>query len=145
VAGPVPSSVDRQSTEAAARRLEIEAPGYLAKVRDAVARLGWRPLADGDARGALLEVEDLSSMDLDVPTLSRHRSLRVLKWGVKRLVGWYLRYLGQQVTALGQATARLGGALVEQTERLEGSNARLEEAVTELRSRVERLEEGPPR
>jgi hypothetical protein len=128
--------------EAAAARLEREAPGYLERVRRATMRLAARPGTLGDPRIALDALGEVTTVNVDVPTASRRRPVRVIKVVIRRLLGWYLRYLGDQVTVLGQAVARLGAALVERTEQLGDETAKLQRDVNGLAERVERLERG---
>jgi hypothetical protein len=133
---------------AAARASAPTAPDYLDRIRRATARLAVRDGPPDDARMALLAVVDHTHIDVDVPTGSRRRGARLFKLSVKRLTGWYLRYLGQQVTLLGQAIVRFGTALTERTERLEEVARSLQDEVGSLKSRVDRLEgldREPPR
>ena len=126
----------------AAARLEREAPGYLELVRRVATRLAARPGTLGDPRIALDALGAVTTVDVDVPTASRRRGVRLVKVMIRRLIGWYLRYLGDQVTVLGQATSRLGAALVERTEQLGDETARLQRDVRVLAERVDRLERG---
>ena len=125
---------------AAGTRLEQIAPGYLERVRNAASSLGVRNVEASDLRAALLDVEDLSEVDIDIPIVARRAPVRALKAAVKRLVGWYLSYLAKQVTAFGQAVTHLGTALSDRTEALEGSTRELRAQVVELAERVDRLE-----
>jgi hypothetical protein len=124
----------------AARGIAPTAPAYIDQIRRATGRLAVQDAASDDARVALLAVVDHTHIDVDVPTGSRRRGARLVKLSVKRLTGWYLRYLGQQVTLLGQAIVRFGTALTERTERLEEVTQSLRDDVGSLTSRVERLE-----
>jgi hypothetical protein len=128
---------DRRSAE---QRLDAIAPGYLAHVRGAAARLAHRDGAFVDVETALAEVRDLVSFDLDVPTGSRRRVVRLVKTAVKRLGGWYLLYLAQQISAFGDAVARFGQVLVERTDQVEERALGVARDVERLRQRVERLE-----
>lgn len=123
-----------------AERLERTAPGYLERIRRATAALAVRQGADGDARAALADVEDAATVDIDAPTASARPAGRVAKDMTKRLVGWYVGYVGRQVSVLGHATARLGALLLERTEALEAATDRLGAEVERLAARVERLE-----
>jgi hypothetical protein len=123
-----------------ARVTGANAEPYLSNIRRATSRFAVQDAAPDDVRLALLAVEDHTNIDVDVPTGSRMRGARLVKLSVKRLTGWYVRYLGQQVTLMGQATVRLGAALVQHTERLEESSRLLTEEVRSLAARVELLE-----
>src|SRR5580700_9598717 len=130
-----------QRLEAAAARLATIAPGFLERVREAAGRLGLRDVDSTDARAALLAVEDLAVIDLDVPTGSRLPVVPIVKKAVKRLVGWYLFYFGRQLSAFGQAVTHLGGILIDRTERLEATTGALQADVTRLSDRVTALED----
>jgi hypothetical protein len=86
------------------------------------------------------DLDDLAVIDADVPTISNRKTVRLIKQLVKPLIGWYLRYVTQQVTVLGQGTARLGSALAAQGSRLEDATSGLAEEVARLRAKVEGLE-----
>lgn len=117
------------------------APGYLGNVREAASRLGVRDTST-DTRAAVVAVEELSLIDLDVPTGSRIPVARYAKRAIKKLVSWYLGYFGRQITAFGQAVANLGLMLVDRTERIEGEGKALASRVDQLAARVEALERG---
>jgi hypothetical protein len=131
---------------AAAAELERQAPGYLERVRTATTRLAARPGAQGDPRVALEGLAEVTTIDVDVPTMSQRRSVHVLKVAIRRLLGWYLRYVGGQVTVMGQAVNRLGVTLVERTEQLGDDTVVLQRELRSLGQRVSRLEgEAEPR
>ncbi|MCU4185562.1 hypothetical protein K6U06_14430 [Acidiferrimicrobium sp. IK] len=113
---------------------------YVAEVRAAMDRLSARTTDSGEAEAALALVEHAAAVDVDAPVASVAPAARYLKVGVKRLAGWYLRYLGEQVADLGKATAELGVALIERTDRLEGTSAATIAELAALRARVEDLE-----
>jgi hypothetical protein len=117
---------------------------YVERARRAATRLSVRSPSDPDVRLALVDVQDAAAVDVDVPTTSADPRAHMVKQATKRLVGWYFRYVGQQVTVLGNATARLGELLVERTEGLQTSLQRLEKDLSELAARVERLERDRP-
>jgi hypothetical protein len=127
----------------AARAQDGQHEPYLARIRRATARLGPYNVAPDDLRGALLAVEDHARIDLNVPTSSSRKTAAMSKVAVKRLIGWYLRYVGDQTTLLGHAMVRLGSGLVEHTERLEETTGTLAADVAALSARVDRLEQGP--
>jgi hypothetical protein len=134
---PTPTAADLRAAE---RRLEGIAPGYLAKVRLAAARTGRHHGDSGDVEAVLAEVAMVATVDVDVPTLSRRRSVSVLKRVVKTLIGWYLRYLGDQVSALGASVSSLGTALSERSDRLEADTLATALELQRLRRRVDDLE-----
>jgi hypothetical protein len=125
----------------AAQRLEVISPGYLGRVRRASTRLRVRDPEANDVRAALDAVDDFAIVDLDVPTASRFPLAGMVKWGVKRLVGWYLGYFGRQISAFGQAVANLGVILVEDNEAQDRRTAALRAEVARLSDRVARLEQ----
>jgi len=129
--------------------------GYLNQVRGEVARLRRRSNGNGNILGEphqldvadgdtvidiVADLDDMAVIDADVPTISRRRAGRLVKRLVKSLIGWYLRYLAQQVTVLGQTTARLGSALALRADRIEDATTGLGEDLARLRDRVDRLE-----
>ena len=85
-------------------------------------------------------------IDLEVPVASRSLPQRLVKQIVRKLIGWYVRFLGHQVGILGQATARLGLSVAERLDRMETEHtaertamaaeiARLSDRVAELEAR----------
>jgi hypothetical protein len=132
----------RVATEEA--RLAAVAPGYLSRVREAARRLAIRHDDGTDIRAALSAIDYLAVIDLDAPTASRIPFARLVKAAVKRLVAWYLRYFGRQLTAFGQAVANLGGILVERTEHLDEETESLKGDLAALARRVDRLEKADP-
>jgi hypothetical protein len=127
------------SRPAAAERLEVMAPGYLAKVRRAAGRLSVRSQVSGDLEGLLEDVAEQAHIDVEVPTASRRRAVRLLKVAVKHLIGWYLRYLAQQVTVLGDSVSRLGRELAARADTIEARTESVGETVTALVEDVEGL------
>jgi hypothetical protein len=128
----------------ASARLEATAPGYLQQVRRAAARLSVRQAGSADLHAALAELDDAACLDLDPPTASTTAQVRVAKDVTKRLVGWYVRYVGDQVAVLGTTTGRLGRLLADRIEGLEADTRRLETEIARLAARVERLERDGP-
>jgi hypothetical protein len=121
-------------------RLDRDTTTYLDRVRRAVARRAVSASPPDEVQAALVVVEGSAYIDVDVPTTSRRRALVLVKVTVKRLTGWYLGYVGRQVSLFGQAVARLGSVLVERTQRLEQNMTAIGEKVDRLEARVERLE-----
>ena len=131
--------VRAEVSELAARH-ERSDPDLLRRVRDAIAPFARTGSAALDARRALAEVRFRARIDVDVPTASRRRRETWLKSAVKRLVRWYLSYLGDQVSVLGAAITRLGEAIVQRTEATEQATQRLSSRVDGLEERVAGLE-----
>lgn len=128
-------------TAEAARTRSDEQRAYLDRVRAALARLSTPDIRPGDVRAALAVVESRAGIDPDPPTLSRRFTARLARHAFRRLTGWDLRYLGAQVTVLGYAIVGFGTAVVERTERLEATTGRVDDDVTALAARLERLEQ----
>jgi hypothetical protein len=135
---------------AEAERLAAE-PGfpaaYLAHVRTAVARLAVTEGGRDDVRSAALLLEQEAVIDVEVPVASRTLPQRLVKQLVRKLVGWYVRFLGHQVGVLGQATARLGLAVAERLDRMEAEQgaerAVMAAEIAALQARVAELEARP--
>lgn len=125
---------------AAAAKAEQLAPGYVDRVRLAAARLAAGPDRRGDLRASLATVEEAARVDLDAPTLSRLAAGRGLKEAVKRLTRWYLRYVGDQVTAFGQAVATFGREVADRTDELADQQAATAAKLAALEARVGQLE-----
>jgi hypothetical protein len=142
--GVAPAGTSAPHEAAAEARLAALAPGYLEQVRTAARRLSLNPSSTSDARAALEAVDEFAIIDLDVPTMSRKPIGRFAKKAVKRLISWYLRYLGAQISALGQSVAHLGTCLLDRTERLEEQAAGLRADVERLKTRIDQMERGGP-
>ena len=78
-------------------------------------------------------MERQATIDLQVPTASRVPGVSLVKRSLKKLMIWYLRFLGHQISAFGQATARFGVTVANRVDALDAD-------VAELRTRVEALE-----
>ncbi len=135
---PSPRDAVVQDIESAARA--VRGDGELDRIRAATARLGATDIDPDDPRAALALLESQVEVDVDVPTASRMVGVAFVKRAIKRLVGWYLGYIGHQVTLAGQAMVRLGTTLVDRTESLERSVAANSRAIEELDARLARLE-----
>ena len=70
-----------------------------------------------------------------------------LKLVIRKLIGWYVRFLGQQVSLLGQAAARLGLMVADRLDQFEAEQgaerAALAAQVAALEARVAELEARP--
>ena len=120
---------------AAARAAEPDFPtSAVGRIRAAAGRLAASEFRPDDLRHGALLLERQANVDLEVPTASRVPGVSLVKRTLKKLMIWYLRYLGHQITSFGQATARFG---VTVANRVDGLDAE----VAELRERVARLEE----
>jgi hypothetical protein len=121
-----PTATLADEVRAEAGRLAAE-PGfpapYLARVRTAAARLAVTEGVRDDVRSAALLLEQQAVIDVEVPVASRTLPQRLVKQGVRKFIGWYVRYLGNQVGILGQATARLGLVVAERLDRMEAEQA----------------------
>jgi hypothetical protein len=136
-----------EEVRAEAERLAVE-PGfpaaYLARVRGAAARLGVTEGVRDDVRSAALLLEQQAVIDVEVPVASRTLPQRLVKQLVRKLVGWYVRFLGHQVGILGQATARFALVVAERLDGMEAAQSAEREAmsaeIAALKARVAELE-----
>lgn len=120
---------------AAARSAEPDFPAStVGRIRAAATRLAASEFRPGDLRHGALLLERQATIDLQVPTASRVPGVSIVKRTLKKLMIWYLRYLGAQITSFGQATARFGVTVANRVDELDTE-------VAELRERVARLEE----
>jgi hypothetical protein len=117
---------------------------YLARVRTAAARLAVSEGDRDDVRSAALLLEQQAVIEVEVPVASRTLPQRLVKQVVRKLVGWYVRFLGHQVGILGQATARFALVVAERLDRLEAAQAAAAAAqaaeIAALEARVAELE-----
>lgn len=104
----------------------------LARIRTAAGRLAPDHAPAGDLRQAALLLERQAVVDLEVPTASAVPGVALVKLVLKKLMIWYLRFLGHQITALGQATSRFGLAVAARVDGVEADVAVLEERVSRL-------------
>ena len=120
---------------AAARAAEPDFPApAIRRIRAAAGRLAATEFRPDDLRHAALLLERQATIDLQVPTASRVPGVSLVKRSLKKLMIWYLRYLGHQISSFGQATARFGVTVANRVDELEAE-------VADLRERVARLEE----
>ena len=132
---------------AEARRLAAEPrfpAAYVARARATAARLGVTEGDRDDVRTAALLLEQQAVIEIDAPIASRALPQRLVKLLVRKLVGWYVRFLGHQVGILGQATARLGLAVAERLDGIEAAQSAERDAmaaeIAALKARVAELE-----
>ncbi len=118
--------------------------GYLARVRVAAARLAVTEGVQDDVRSAALLLEQQAVIDVEAPVASRTLPQRLVKQMVRKLVGWYVRFLGHQVGILGQAVARFALVVAERLDRVEAAQAAdraaLAAEIAALQARVAELE-----
>ena len=105
---------------------------YAARVRAAAGRLAVTEGGRDDVRSAALLLEQQAVIDVEAPVVSRSLPQRLVKLVVRKLVGWYVRFLGHQVGILGQATGRFALVVAERLDRLEAAQS-AERAATEAR------------
>lgn len=121
--------------------------GYVARVRTAAQRLAVTEGGRDDVRSAALLLEQQAVIDVDVPVASRTLPQRLVKQMVRKLVGWYVRFLAHQVGILGQATGRFALVVAERLDRLEAADsaerAVLQAQLSSLEARVAELEARP--
>jgi len=120
-------------------------PGaYLASVRTAAARLAVTQGDRDDVRSAALLLEQQAVIEVDVPVAGRALPQRLVKQVVRKLIGWYVRFLGHQVGVLGQASARFGLTVAERLDRMEAEQQAEREVmaaeIARLQARVAELE-----
>ncbi|MEW6471871.1 MAG: hypothetical protein AB1679_06350 [Actinomycetota bacterium] len=117
---------------------------YVARVRAAVSRLAVTEGDRDDVRSAALLLEQQAIIDVEAPVASRTLPQRIVKVVVRKLVGWYVRFLGHQVGILGQATGRFALVVAERLDRLEAAQsaerAGMEARIAALEARVAELE-----
>jgi hypothetical protein len=123
---------------AAAQARSSDDPSFPAtkveRIRAAAARLAAGEFRPDDLRHGALLLERQATIDLQVPTASRVPGVSLVKRVLKKLMIWYLRFLGHQISAFGQATARFGVTVANRVDALDTD-------VADLRRRVEALEE----
>lgn len=107
--------------------------GKVQRIRAAAARLAASEFRPDDLRHGALLLERQANIDLQVPTASRVPGVSLIKRVLKKLMIWYLRFLGHQISAFGQATARFGVTVANRVDALDTD-------VAELRRRVEAIE-----
>lgn len=120
---------------AASRAADADFPtATIGRIRAAAGRLAASEFRPDDLRHGALLLERQATIDLQVPTASRVPGVSLVKGTLKKLMIWYLRYLGHQISAFGQATARFGVTVANRVDALDAE-------VADLRERVARLED----
>jgi hypothetical protein len=137
--------VDEVLGEARTRQAASEFPHEtVARIRVATDWLSAEEPASDDVRFAALLLQRQAGVDLDPPVDARSWPQRLVKKIVRRLFGWYVQFLAQQVSTLGQAAARLGFAVAQRTEALEAQTTAdrrgVEGRLDDLSARLARLE-----
>lgn len=110
-------------------------------MRRASDELGLGGTGLADLWAVLADLRAVAQVNVAVPTASRWRLGHVVKAVIRRLVGWYMHYLGAQVNDLGDAMIRFGETMVDKSVELEHRTRRHEADLTSLAGRVQRLEE----
>jgi hypothetical protein len=139
------SVADEVRAEAGRLAAEASFPAaYLARARTAAARLAVTEGDRDDVRSAALLLEQQAVIEVDVPVAGRALPQRLVKQVVRKLIGWYVRFLGHQVGVLGQAAARLGLTVAERLDRMEAEQKAEREVmaaeIARLQARVAELE-----
>ena len=130
---PRATLADEIASSADARAAEPAFPaGRVQRIRAAAARLAASEFRADDVRHAALLLERQATVDLQVPTASRVPGVSLAKRVLKKLMIWYLRFLGHQITAFGQATARFGVTVANRVDGLDADVADLQERVARL-------------
>lgn len=116
--------------EVRARRASGDFPPGLERDLDAIfARFAPAVTGGDDLASALDAAERASFVDVDVPTESRIAAVGPVKRVLRKLVGWYLRYLAQQMSAFATSSVAALRHLARRVEDLEsatpGASARV--------------------
>lgn len=111
--------------------------GRIDRIRAAAGRLAASEFRPDDLRHGALLLERQATVDLEVPTASRVPGVSIVKRVIKKVMIWYLRFLGHQISAFGQATARFGVTVANRVDALDAE-------VADLKARVEALEARRP-
>ncbi len=136
---PAPVVVGAYAIVEAEHRLEQAAPGYLDKVRAAAAALAVDGRRGAGVAAEVAAVREAAALDVEAPTASASTGGTLLKAGVKRLTGWYLRYLMIQVASFTSAVAAMSEALLARLDALDAADTRLASHVADGERRVEDL------
>lgn len=108
--------------EVQARRASGDFPPGMERDLDLVFARFAPATVSGDDAESLLEAADRASfVDPDPPTASRIPPVAVLKRVQRKLLSWYFRYLGQQVTAFAGTVVSLLKVLIHRIEALEAT------------------------
>ena len=113
---------------------------FIEKVRKATRRLRAYETNPEDVRGALQSVRTVATFDVEVPVISPRREVQMVKTGVKRLGGWYMRYLSAQLNSFAATVVRLGETMASRVEELERNGDELAARVGAVEARLSRLE-----
>lgn len=106
--------------EADRRRASGEVPAELERDLELLfQRFAPAATREGDFQEELSRTEQLAFVDYLVPTESTKPGVAFFKKLVRKLVGWYMRYVVQQVSSFGHAVTRTLGQLGERVETLE--------------------------
>lgn len=97
-----------------------------------------------DLRSAALFLERQATIDLQVPTSSRLPGVSLVKRVLKKLMIWYLRFLGHQISVFGQATARFGVMVANRVDGVDSDIAELQQRVSRLEAAIDPPRTDPP-
>jgi hypothetical protein len=129
--------------EVRARRAAGDFPPGMERELDAIFARYAPVAATGDDLDGLLEATERASfIDPDPPTGSRLPAVSILKRGERKLLGWFFRYLANQVTSFAVASHRLLEVLARRVEALEAASPAAHPAVA---AEVARLASAPVR
>ena len=117
---------------------------YVTRVRAAAGRMAVTEGGQDDVRIAALLLEQHALIDVDAPVASRTLPQRLVKLLVRKLVGWYVHFIGHQVGILGQATGRFALLVAERLDRIEAQQsterAAMAAEIAALQARIAELE-----
>jgi hypothetical protein len=135
---PRAALADEIAAAAAARAAEPDFPAAtVGRIRAAATRMAASEFRPDDLRHAALLLERQANLDLEVPTASRAPGVSLVKRAIKKLMIWYLRFLGHQISAFGQATARFGVTVANRVDAVDADVAELHERVARLEARLD--------
>lgn len=106
---------------------------YVARVRRSLSRLG---VPGPDLEGAMGSLRASARFDVDVPTASPRREVTLVKTGVKRLSGWYMSYLAEQLSSFGAALVNWADAMAAKAQ---GAQSDLDDVAVRVGALEERL------
>ncbi|MDQ3108030.1 MAG: hypothetical protein M3Q68_09535 [Actinomycetota bacterium] len=129
---------DEISAAAAARAAVPDFPTTkVQRIRAAALGFAAGDYRPHDLRHSALLLERQATIDLQVPTASRVPGLTFVKRVIKKLMMWYLRFLGHQISAFGLATARFGVTVANRMDTVDAEVAELQARVGALEARLD--------
>lgn len=125
--------------EVRSRRASGDFPPGMERELDLLfARFAPATVSADDLDGLLQSAERSSFINPDPPTESRIPAVSFLKRVERKLLGWFFRFLAQQVTAFGASVVRALRLLGRRVEALEAATPGANEALLELARSVAR-------